>query len=460
MGSGNRPNVGSDIGVGNRPDIGSGNRGNLGGGNRGNIGSGIGSGNRGNIAVGIGQGNRGNIGSGNRGDIGSGNRGNIGNNPNIGNRIGNSNIGDNHFASNRSYYNNWNHGNWSGNWDRPWVWGLGAWAIGSAYYDCGYASYYNPYYDSAATDVGTYSDYSQPIPVVNKNPDGQTVGSDDEPAPLPPEVKEGTSHVDLAREAFKQQDYSGATQELDAALKSLPKDAALHEFRALIFFATQDYKQAAATLYAVLSAGPGWDWTTLSGMYAKTSTYTDQLRLLEKYVTDNPDSADGHFVLAYHYLTCSHSTSAENQLREVIRLQPRDQLAPQLLKMMGADSKGTGESSAPRPPDADVGPAPGDEPAAPPAIDADKIIGRWTAKRPDRSTFVLNLTSDSKFTWTFKNSAKEEEFGGKYSIDGAILVLERTDGAQMPGLVTISAAGFNFKMYGGPPDDKGLDFRK
>jgi hypothetical protein len=43
---------------------------------------------------------------------------------------------------------------------------------------------------------------------------------------------------------------------------------------------------------------------------------------------------------------------------------------------------------------------------------------------------------------------------------GAILVLERTDGARMPGLVTLSDGGFNFKLYGGPPDDPGLDFTK
>ncbi|HEY3965868.1 MAG TPA: hypothetical protein VGM05_15015 [Planctomycetaceae bacterium] len=35
-----------------------------------------------------------------------------------------------------------------------------------------------------------------------------------------------------------------------------------------------------------------------------------------------------------------------------------------------------------------------------------------------------------------------------------------TDGAQLPGLITMFQNGFNFKLYGGPPDDKGLDFGK
>jgi hypothetical protein len=30
----------------------------------------------------------------------------------------------------------------------------------------------------------------------------------------------------------------------------------------------------------------------------------------------------------------------------------------------------------------------------------------------------------------------------------------------MPGLVTLDGTGFNFKLYGGPPDDTGLDFKK
>jgi len=32
---------------------------------------------------------------------------------------------------------------------------------------------------------------------------------------------------------------------------------------------------------------------------------------------------------------------------------------------------------------------------------------------------------------------------------------KRSDGAQMPGMVTLADNGFNFKLYGGPPDDRG-----
>ena len=45
-----------------------------------------------------------------------------------------------------------------------------------------------------------------------------------------------------------------------------------------MLFALKRYDEAAAALYAVLSVGPGWDWTTLISLYADPETYTQQLR--------------------------------------------------------------------------------------------------------------------------------------------------------------------------------------
>ncbi len=412
-------------------------------------------------------------------------------------------LSNNNIASNRGYFSNWQNGNWNGNWGGtgywngwangwangynqgywnggwggywgggwggywggPWYgagigWGLGAWALGSIMYNSGYASYSNPYYaDGGGT--AAYYDYSQPITVINQQPAAvvETTASTDQAvatateAPPSPEVQEGTSHMDLARVAFQQENYVEASREIDLAIKALPKDAVLHEFRALIFFATKDYKQAAATLYAVLSAGPGWDWTTLIGMYASTETYTKQLRALEQYVRDNPSSAEARFVVAYHYLTDGHTDAARKQYAEILKLQPKDQLSAQLLTLVG----GTPDA----PPGAEATPPAADaiEPTPPADIDAAKIVGKWTAKRKDGAKFSLNLTQDEKFTWGFEQGGKKQSLAGKYSVDGAILVLERSDGAQMPGIVTLAGNGFNFKMYGGPPEDPGLDFR-
>ena len=112
----------------------------------------------------------------------------------------------------------------------------------------------------------------------------------------------------------------------------LPNDATLHEFRALVLFAAGKYDLAAGPLYAVLSVGPGWDWTTMAGLYPNIDVYTAQLRKLEAFVTANPNSTSGRFVLAYHYLTQGHTDDAVVQLKEVVALAPQDTLSAQLVR--------------------------------------------------------------------------------------------------------------------------------
>ena len=130
------------------------------------------------------------------------------------------------------------------------------------------------------------------------------------------------------------------------AIRLLPSDATLHEFRAMTLFAQGRYKDAAATLYAVLAAGPGWGWDTMRGLYPDEDTYTRQLRALEEYVRKDPKSGEAHFVLAYQYLVLGVKDEAVKQLREVVRLQPQDQLSAALLKALTTPEK---EAPAPAP---------------------------------------------------------------------------------------------------------------
>src|SRR5262249_2366706 len=123
--------------------------------------------------------------------------------------------------------------------------------------------------------------------------------------PPPPDFEDETvaqanKQFDAARDAFMQGDYARAQSLAERAIDLLPSDATLHEFRALTLFAQGRYKDAAATLYAVLAAGPGWDWETMSGLYPDEETYTRQLRTLEERVRKSPDSAEARFALAYH----------------------------------------------------------------------------------------------------------------------------------------------------------------
>ncbi len=355
------------------------------------------------------------------------------------------------------YAAGYRNGFWGGYANRPWfasaaMWGMTGWALGSIFWNSGIGVYSNPYYASS----GNYYDYSQPIQVINQpyDPSADNTAA----AQPPPNVQSSQTHVQAAQDAFKSGDYATAGKELELAIKDAPTDAALHEFRALVYFATADYSRAAGTLYAVLSAGPGWDWTTMSSLYPSVAVYTEQLRALEAYVKANPTSADVRFVLAYQYITATHKDAAIRQLQEVVRLQPKDQLSAQLLTSMGAQIPG--QEGTPPPAEGDTTTAAAEEPPAPPDIDAAKLVGKRTAKRDDGTTFTLDLTADNKFTWSFERGGQKQQFSGTYSVDGAVLILERTeDKSTMPGLVTMEANGFNFRLFGSPESDPGLDFK-
>ena len=276
--------------------------------------------------------------------------------------------------NNRPWYNR------PGNWNRPWYGGVaaGAWAqpwfnhhygwhngfwnnwpsYPSFWYGAGTASagwldsggdtyvYNNPYYTPPADTtvvVQPQLNYSAPLPAPTveqtalaypPEPDPSAFESGELPTTPPPApsnggpiVTEANKHFDAAREAFKRGDYPLAQSLAEKAIVLLPSDATLHEFRALTLFAQKKYKEAAAALYSVLAAGPGWDWKTLSGLYSDPDTYTKQLRALEEYAAKNPNSPEAHFVLAYHYLVLGSLEEAAKQFREVVRLQPEDKLS-------------------------------------------------------------------------------------------------------------------------------------
>ena len=322
-------------------------------------------------------------------------------------------------------------------------WTAGYWAGAAASaipWSWGYWPYYNPYYTGPVVVGGATIDYSQPIVVAQApslppaTPAGLT--AEDQATPL----------FDAARNAFMQGDYQTALAQVDQAIALVPNDTVLHEFRGLVLFALGRYKEAAAAVYAVLSAGPGWDWTTLSGLYPSVDVYTEQLRALEQYAKSHPAAAEAKFLLAYHYLTCGYTDAAAAQLREVVRLNPRDQLSAQLLHSISASD--TAEEAVPIRPAAAMTPA-----------DASSLVGNWTATRADGATIKLTLAGDGKFTWTLDQNGKPQQFSGTYTVADNLLVLKQGNNPMMVGQVA-SLAGdrFNFKLAGDNPSDPGLTF--
>jgi hypothetical protein len=79
---------------------------------------------------------------------------------------------------------------------------------------------------------------------------------------------------------------------------------------AWVLFKQKKYKEAAAADYAVLSAGPPWNWDTMRDLYPDVNVYTAQLRGLEDYIKQNPQSADAMFLASYHYLVGGHADTA------------------------------------------------------------------------------------------------------------------------------------------------------
>src|SRR6185437_12399128 len=201
-------------------------------------------------------------------------------------------------------------------------------------YSWGYYSYSNPYYYGGA-GVPAYANYSQPL-MGAPTYAGQPIDPNDPNAGLtPPDAAPQDPALiafNTARNAFQQGDYQGALAQVNQALTQSPNDSVMQEFRATCLFALQDYQQSAAAMYSVLSAGPGWDWTTMSGLYANNDVYTGQLRALEAYRTQNPNAAYAHFLLAYQYMMLGYKEQAAAELNAVVALQPSDQLAAQLLR--------------------------------------------------------------------------------------------------------------------------------
>ena len=301
--------------------------------------------------------------------------------------------------------------------------GVAAWGVGSAMYDWGYSGYSNPYNSGGGGDnsggggsqqgdqsqQGSGYDYSQPI-------------STTAPPPESSATDQATTNFDQARGAFKGGDYASALTLVNQALTQMPNDATLHEFLALVLFAQGNYDQAAVPLYAVLSVGPGWDWTTLSGMYPDVETYTTQVRALESALEANPDSAPPHFVLAYHYITQGHDEAAVVQLKDVVELKPDDKLSAQLL----AQYQSPGDTSPPAAPAASASTVP-----------AGKLPGTWTASPAANSTITLAIQDDDSFTWTVADAGKPPAtIAGDSALANGVLTLTGKGARTAPSSAT------------------------
>jgi tetratricopeptide (TPR) repeat protein len=400
-----------------------------------------------------------------------------------------------------NHYDNWYHGSWSGNWSNNWYVpsyvGVSSWGLAAAPSVWGYSdAYYNPYYTApvATAAPASYYDHSQPVTVYDYGqqysqqdysqqyvtteaqpqaapPIAQTATPAAPPQAQPPATDAGLEQFDAALAAFKSGDYRLALQSCNQALRSRPNDPVIHEVRALTQFATGDYKSAAATLNALLANSPGMDWTTLSGLYGNADDYSQQLRRLEAQCQSNPRDAAAHFVLAYHYLVTGNPQEAVDALRVVVAQQPRDATAKRMLEALAPaeqapavaavppEPSGVRQTSATEPiPPQPAGNQTARSATAGPQTD---LVGRWRAVA-DGTTIELAIDDASQFEWsaTPKNGAATKLSGSVIATNDKLVLESETQGSMVGDVKTNGPDEFRFALAGGPPDAKGLDFRR
>ena len=324
--------------------------------------------------------------------------------------------------------------------------GLTTWAINRVGWAFGYNDYYNPYVTpSTVTIDNSVYDYSQPIIMA---PDETTLSSDPASAPTSQVPEVSLTTFDQARNEFYAGDYTAALKATDKALTESPNDAVMHEFRALTLFALGQYQESAATLYAVLSVGPGWDWTTMIGLYPQVDIYTEQLRKLEQFVTDNPDDNAGLLVLSYQYITAGHDEAAATELERLVTLTPTDPVAIQLLLSVDPDAK------IPDPPQEVLPPQPTSK------ITKDELNGSWSANRDGRA-FKMDLKQDGTFLWEYSQGDQTQQVTGIWDVDDkGILAMEMNDDGVMLAQVLFKEGTLNFYMIGDTEETPPLEFTK
>lgn len=355
-------------------------------------------------------------------------------------------------------HGDWYHGCWhpGAGWGYMWdnypvaaAIGLTAWGVNRIGYGWGYWGYSNPYYTESSSTTYNYSQplvvYSDSASTTATDPGAATSSSEAQP------TDEGMAALDEARTAFHDGDYASALTKLDTTLKTMPRDTAVHEFRGLVLFALKKYPESAAATYAILSAGPGWNWTTMISLYGEADSYTKQLRALEEFAKANPKSADAHFLLGYHYQTCNYAENSAKQFKLAQALLPDDKLLKQLVAMTAPTDESKKSDTPPEPP------------AVPPekVLKSEQFVGTWKATSQG-ATFQLDLTKEGGFVWTYSRGKEKQSVKGAFAVDQNNLALETEDGGgtMLAEIDFTNPSQFLFKMIGDDAKAPGLEFKK
>ncbi len=219
--------------------------------------------------------------------------------------------------------------------------------------------------------------------------------------------------------------------------------------------------------FAVLSSGPGWNWTTMINLYDSLETYTWQLRSLESYVDRNPNDASAEFLLGYHYLVQDHTDAAAERFAKASELRPDDPLSAKFAKALmpqqtpppPAPSLPSGEALPTSDVADDATTEADDAPVPPPPA---QMVGIWTANPDADVSITLTLDEIGDYSWSVTEANRTQTIQGQAGFQDEILVLSQSEGPPLAGAVTLddSANAFVFRPTGAPADVEGLAFER
>jgi len=168
-------------------------------------------------------------------------------------------------------------------------------------------------------------------PYTTASPSGET------PAAVSPEERNAAAdYYAQAREAFASGDYRNAMRLAGHAAVDDPEDPSIHVLVMLAMFASGDHRGAAMEAHGLAAMGRIPDWDMLLDFYGNNAEpYANHLRALEKFVGENASDPDGHFLAGFHYMMEGYRDAARDEFLAALKLEPRDELAAQLLTATG-----------------------------------------------------------------------------------------------------------------------------
>jgi tetratricopeptide (TPR) repeat protein len=138
--------------------------------------------------------------------------------------------------------------------------------------------------------------------------------------------------------AFWRGDYLGAVDDWKNALDAGSREPVLVMMLGQAYFAAGNYRQATVATQAAMHALPQDRWGVVvvnrRELYGNPKVYVQQLQQLETSVHENPRDAAERFLLGYHYAYLGYPQPAFAQLDKVVELEPRDELAAELRKVV------------------------------------------------------------------------------------------------------------------------------